>query len=105
MSIASAETNAVRDLQQFVNDICTSNGGTVSYSDTDFIARIPASIVSRTDVHNTFLQLHPEHKAFRKRLSSVGMSNPHLCDELWQAAQPKRTKSHPALDPSVNLCN
>ncbi len=99
MSIASAETNAVRDLQQFVNDICASNGGTVSHSDTDFIARIPASIVSRADVHNTFLQLHPEHEKFRKRLSSVGMSNPHLCDELWQAAQARAHKNHPAARP------
>ena len=83
----TAESAAVRDLQQFVNDICASNGGTVSRNDTRFNTQAPASAVSRVDVHNTFLQIHPEHEEFRERLSSVGMSNPHLSDELWQAAK------------------
>lgn len=82
-----AERKAVGDLQTFVNDMCAANGGTVSHIDKNFRVRIPAGIVSRSDVHNAFLQLHPEHEAFRKRLSSVGMSNPHLCNDLWQAAK------------------
>ena len=99
MPKATAEKKAVRDLQQFVNDICASNGGNGSPTDADFKVQMPASVVSRTEMHNTFLQLHPEHEAFRKRLSSVGMSNPHLCDELWYAAKARGHKNHLAAPP------
>jgi len=94
MPQSTAESAAVSDLQQFVNDICASNGGTVSHSDGRFNTQVPASAVSRVDVHNTFLQLHPEHETFRERLSSVGMSNPHLSDELWQAAKSLGDRNH-----------
>jgi len=96
MPKTTAERNAVGDLQQFVNGMCAANGGTVSHIDRNFKVRIPAGVVSRTDVHNTFLQLHPEHEAFRQRLSRVGMSNPHLCDNLWEAAKARAHLLTPA---------
>jgi hypothetical protein len=100
MPKTTAERRAIGDLQQFVNDLCAANGGTVSHIDRNFRVRIPAGVVSRTDVHNTFLQLHPEHEAFRQRLSRVGMSNPHLCNDLWQAAKARATFQPTAYQPT-----
>jgi len=94
MSPSTAENAAVSDLQRFVNEICAPNGATISHIDALFKIQASASAVSRADVHDTFLQLYPKHEKFRERLSRVGMSNPHLSDELWQAAKSLGDRNH-----------